>query len=271
MSGETLALTWQQRAEIWGRLKPPARPSAGDIAQYEAALRAELAPGRRAVCLILGATPELRSVAHRCGCSVACADSDRSMFESLRSMVHPAGPEEFLCTDWFDLPGGGRFDAVLGDGSVNMVPVERYGDLLGVLARVTRAGGAAMLRVHLRTAPTFESFEEILAWYRREHGGKPFFPTIRTPLYMHWMDRHGTDAVDTGEIYRYLGSLHGAGILTDEEFSSRAPTGVTLYLPRAEAFESLASRWFTIERVRYGADYGYPESHPLYVLRRAPA
>jgi hypothetical protein len=269
VSGEDVLLSWEQRAEVWGRLRPPARPSPGDVEQYEAALRAEVASGRRAACLILGATPELRSLAHRCGCDVVCADADRSMFETLRSMVQPAGPEEFLRTDWFELPGARRFDVVLGDGSVNMVPVGRHGELLGVLARVTRGGGAAVLRVHLRTAPTFASFEEILAWYRREHGDQPFFPTVRTPLYMLWMERRGTDTIDTGEIHRYLDSLRAGGVLTQEEFSSKAPTGLVLHLPRAEAFECLASRWFAIERVRHGADYGFPDSHPIYVLRRA--
>ena len=260
--------TLRQRAEFWGRLKPPTRPSAGDLAQYEATLRAEPERGHPASCLILGSTPELRSLAHRRGYRVVCADSDGLMFEALTSMVQPGGPEEFLHTDWLEISGDRRYDIVLGDGAVNMVPIERLGEFLGAMARVTEPGGAAVLRVHLQTDPPFASIEEIVAWYRRDHRGKPFFPAIRTPLYMLLMRQKATQVIDTGEIHTYLASLRDKGILTDEEFSSHRHFSILVNFTRAEVFERLASRWFAIERIRHGADYGFPENHPIYVLRR---
>lgn len=259
-----------QQGLQWARRKPPARPSAGDLAQYEATLPNESALGYPPCCLILGCTPELRSLAHRRGLRVVCADSDGLMFEAMGSMVEPRRREEFLHTDWFDISGDRLYDIVLGDGSFNMVPAMRHGDLFDAIARVTGPGATVALRVHLQTAPPFASIEEIVAWYRRKHRGQPFFPTIRTPLYMLLMHEQATEVIETGDIDALFVSLRAKGILTDEEFGSRMPMSVTLHFARAGAFERLASRWFAVERIRYGADYGFAENHPIYVLRRMP-
>lgn len=259
--------TWQERAGAWQTLKPPARPSPGDIVEYEKALRPEVAAHPAPACLILGATPELRSLAHANDCRVFCADTSRTMFEALRPMVAPAGPEELLCVDWLELPSRLRFDVVLGDGAVNMIPTARHSELLEGLARVVAPGGAAILRVHLRTPPLFEDLEAVLGWCRREGRGSPFYTVVRTPFYMFWLALKGGDVIDTAEVYDFFRRLHAAGRVTDEEFSSLTPTDMRLYLPGREMFEELASRWFAIERIRHGADCLHPGNHPIYVLR----
>jgi SAM-dependent methyltransferase len=268
VSNDPRQAVWKDRAAEWTRLLPPSRPSAGDARAYEAALREATPERRRTECLILGATPELRSVAHRLGCGVTCADASRSMFETLRPMVDPPGPEAFLEGDWLDLPAGAAFDAVLGDGALNMVPGPRHGELLAAVARVTRPGGIVVLRVHVRTAPPFATFEEIVAWYRQARAGAPFFSTVRTPLYMWWMARRGAAHVDGAEVRAFLQSRHEAGAITDEEFRSRRAGGIPIHMPSAEEFERLAPPAFTVEAKRFGGDYGFPENHPIYVLRR---
>ena len=132
-------------AERWHLNKPPARPSAGDVKIYQSFMRQ---PART---LLLGATPEIRSLARQHGHALTSVDVDDRVYRGLESLVTwPAGEkEEFVCADWLQMDLGKEFDLVIGDGSINMIPSPSHATFLQRVAAHTRPGGLVLLRVSL--------------------------------------------------------------------------------------------------------------------------
>ena len=264
-------IAWDaERARAWHLFLPPARPSPGEVAIYERALRQEL-DRRVPECLLLGSTPELRSLAHRHGCPLRCVDRNGEVFRILAGMVEPSGPEEFQECDWLEMPDGPTADVVFADGSMNMLPLARHVPFLDKLRAAVRPGGLAMLRVHLLRAPRFADAEAVFEWYRRRPRPAAVFSTTRTHLDMLWMDRE-RQAVDFVDVHGRLRALHERGAIHNDEFEAYdrlvAFNRITLHYARRRDFERDVQRRFRIEGVVRGRDYAADEQHPVYLLRR---
>jgi hypothetical protein len=264
-------ITWDaQRARAWHLFLPPARPSPGEVAIYEHALRQEI---ERQVpdCLLLGSTPELRSLAHRYRCPLHCVDRNGEVFRILAGMVDPPGPERFEERNWLDMHDRPTADVIFADGSMNMLPVALHSPFLDKLHTAVRPGGLAMLRVHLMRAPRFADAEAVFTWYRRRHRRAAVFSTTRTHLDMLWIDPR-RQAVDFVEVHGRLRALHARGVITDEEFAAYdqlvAFNRITLHYAQRWDFERDATRHFRIEGIARGRDYAADTQHPVYLLRR---
>jgi hypothetical protein len=262
----------EKRARAWDLFLPPARPSPGEVAVYESALRAEFERGSRD-CLLLGATPELRSLAHRLRCALRCVDRNAQVFSILGAKVHPHGEEHFECSDWLEMSLRPRVDLVFGDGSLNMLPGSVHQRFLENTRAVLNPGGLAALRVHLMESPRFADPAAVFHWYREAARKDPVFSATRTHLDMLWLDR-GRQAIDFVEFHHNIRELHDSGAITDEEFAAYDNllefNKITLYYAGRDEFERRASRCFQIEDVRTGGDYTAHEQHPVYLLRREP-
>lgn len=264
-------VTWDaQRAHAWHLFMPPARPSPGEVAIYERALQQEI---ERHVpdCLLLGSTPELRSLAHRYRCPLRCVDRNGEVFRILGSMVDPSGPVRFEECDWLAMEDRPTADAIFADGSMNMLPLARHAPFIEKLHAALRPGGLAALRVHLVRAPRFADAEAVFRWCRRRRRPAPVFSTTRTHLDMLWMDPR-RQAVDFVEVHGRLHALHERGVITDDEFDAYdrlvAFNRITLHYARRRDFERDATRHFRIEGIARGRDYAADEQHPVYLLIR---
>ncbi len=176
------------RARAWHLFMPPARPSKGEVAHYERLLISEglvLRPD----WILLGCTPELRSLAARYQREILCIDRNDRVFEVLRSMVSPQFSERFLCSEWLQSRISAPVDVVLGDGSLNMVAGTRHRAFLKKIAGILKPGGAAILRVHLLGPARFSTPGEVFEWYRTSARGEPVFSATRTHLDMLWVNR----------------------------------------------------------------------------------
>lgn len=129
---------WLSYHEKWSRLGPPLRPDKDVIAGFRQALGA-----RVGTALLFGVTPELADIA-----------DDLTAIDRSQPMIDHIWPGDTTHRrarrgDWLNLDfADGAFDAVVGDGSLNML---RYPDcirtaLIGV-ARVLRPGGRFVCRL----------------------------------------------------------------------------------------------------------------------------
>jgi SAM-dependent methyltransferase len=132
---------WQRYHARWSQIRPPLRPNR-DVVDCIV----NLAGGRDRKVLLLGVTPELADAF----VTVQAVDKSPAMIASL--WPGDSATRKVSLGDWLDIPGpAGRFDAVIGDGSLNMPHYPRETRIL--LDRVTDLlvpGGVFACRVYER-------------------------------------------------------------------------------------------------------------------------
>ena len=127
---------WRNFAAVFDKLRPPLRPSPGDVANVVRGLA-----DRDKRVLLLGVTPELSVL----GEELVAADNSPRMIQR----VWPGDNERrrAIVADWTALPFNDHtFDAVVGDGSINSAP-EVMQQVVGEVRRVLRQGGRAVFRM----------------------------------------------------------------------------------------------------------------------------
>ena len=140
-----------ERARHWHLFSAPARPSAGELAIYAAAVNA---PDEQRVAL-LGATPELRSLAAARGLCVTAYDRSADVFAMLRPADVSQEAERVVEGEWTDIADRNCYALVLADGSLNMVAKAQQPHVLERIAEMVCSGGRALMRVHLAEPPRY--------------------------------------------------------------------------------------------------------------------
>jgi hypothetical protein len=259
-----------ERARAWRHFMPPARPSPGEVALYARFVERE-ARGGSPKCLLLGSTPELRSMIHARGYELVCVDRDRQVFETLTGMVECPGEELFIESDWMDMNFESSFDVILADGSMNMLDHSLHSGFLGNMHSALRPGGLVIQRCHLLALPVFRTPSAVFEWYRSTCGGKPIFTSTRTHLDMLWVDPK-SGALDFTVFHQKIREMYYKGMISDEEHGAYAAllefNRIILYYSRVSGFETQASKHFHIEGIYNGEDYACHEQHPVYLLRK---
>lgn len=274
MSNEDIQKTWNDIAKAWHFHAPPARPSEGHIKHYEQLLLHEKTQGNNN-CLLLGATPEIRSLIHKHECKVVCVDHNRTMFDALRKLVNPNGPEHFLCSDWLEMNINPPVEIVMGDASLNMLPHDKHEELLKLISNILCSNGAAILRINVIGNPQFSSPVEVFDWYRTNLRHKPVFTTVQPHLVMLWLRSMKTQVFDHAEYYQYICELYTDGVILETEFSSfkniLQQSKIKICYSDTKTFERLTCRDFTIEKILYADDFPGHIYYPIYRLRKIPS
>jgi SAM-dependent methyltransferase len=261
----------EKRARAWHLFMPPARPSEAEVTIYEHALKNENDRQKAIELVVLGATPELRSLAHRFAAQLTCVDFNETVFSILFDMVSPKGKEEFYCCDWKTMDVNRKFSMVFGDGSINMLHPSQHEPFLNNMSELLVPGGIAVVRVHVINPPAFTEATEVFQWYRNNKIQEPLFTATRNHLDMLWMNRN-TMGIDFNEFHNKLRKMLSDRVITDDEFGEYDRlleyNRITLYYCEREGFEKLVCEQFKIEQVLYGKDHLSHLHHPIYYLRK---
>jgi hypothetical protein len=250
-------------AERWGRYRPPARPSAGDLAIYRSLMQA---PVRT---LLLGATPEIRSLAHQLGHRLTIVDRSEDVYRALTSMVEPLGAEEFRCGDWLEAACGEQFDLVVGDGSLNMLPLHLHARFIDHVAARTKPGARALLHVHLVREPVFATAEAVFERFRE--GSQHIYTATKLHLSMLMLDRE-TGEVSNADVWTTILELHARGAIDESTFCALRDIlegdALSVHFVHESRFRELVAPLFDVESVHCAGNYELHEAKPIYCLRR---
>ena len=165
----------RQFAQRWAAVTPPMRPSEVEMARYEKALL-EARPRRSATALILGATPELRSLALKYHLAATGCDIDDNVWKALTILRTVEGEEGFIHGNWLNLPESPRYDFILGDCSFNMLTWDEMQILAAKVRALLKDNGVSIQRI--QAAPetlTLDRIEPAVASYRRGGLKMPLF------------------------------------------------------------------------------------------------
>jgi len=85
--------SWKSLSEVWGDLKPPMRPSPGEVLVYERFLKQAIKKiGKKPKVLLFGATPELRDLFAKYDLEVTMVDLNPEMVKAMNKLVSQKKP-----------------------------------------------------------------------------------------------------------------------------------------------------------------------------------
>lgn len=141
---------WKRLAAHWKKLAPPMRPSKGDLKVYEAFLRRAIRGVRHPRILVMGATPEMRDLAHAHSAEVTVADFSSEMIKAMVGLMKykkKTNEEVWVKGNWATLPlKAGYYDIILGDGVIDNVPWATHGQWLRHTRDLLKPDGAFITR-----------------------------------------------------------------------------------------------------------------------------
>lgn len=257
-------------ARAWSLYVPPARPSAGETRLYQQLIE-EHRLYNSSHWLLLGSTPEIRSLSGRYARTLLAVDINPGVFAELAALVDPIGEERLVCGDWSAIELPSPVSAGFADGSFTMVHPRGHDTLIRNIARMFVPGGIFVVRVHLRVNPPFSSAEELFEALRKHGSAESIVTRARSCLDMLWLNPE-TGHISVPDMNARIRMLHERGVLSDEEYApfSRLASynKLDLYYSTRDSFEALISPYFEIVSHSTSGDYTGHELHPIYVLKR---
>ncbi|MCJ7611780.1 MAG: class I SAM-dependent methyltransferase [Candidatus Aminicenantes bacterium] len=250
-------------AQKWSAVTPPMRPSPQELAVYEKNLLwVNLADG--ATALILGATPELRSLALKHGLRTTGCDFDANFWQAMTLLRTVEGPEEFLHADWLDLPEDRRYDAILGDCSLNMLTPERVAPFVQKIHGLLHKDGISIQRI--QTANENLNMDDIAQAVRsfRENN-----PGISLNLYLIFLAQSLRNLYHPEMTHRQFYESIVFRYLTPEEIEGLRPFLIDrkMAYPRPQDMTDLLEQFFKIVRVEKSSGPGLWDTAAVYVLK----
>lgn len=253
-------------AQRWAAVTPPMRPSGEELVRYEKAILGKK-PRDGATALILGSTPELRSLALKHHLKTTGCDIDDGVWKALTSLRTVEGEEDFIHGNWLNLPESRRYNFILGDCSFNMLTWDEMQILAAKVRALLKEDGVSIQRI--QAAPeslTLDTIGQAVAAYRR--GGYEislFFyliflgEALRNLLRPEMNNREFFESV----VFNYL---------TPDEASQMRPALVDRKFgyPKWNDMLALLERHFTIVREEKSTEPGIWDTASVFVLKRKP-
>ncbi|MFH1771081.1 MAG: class I SAM-dependent methyltransferase [archaeon] len=121
-------------------------PDESEIKVFEKYLKEAINNKSKPKALILGATPELRDIAIEYGLETVTVDISENLAIALtKAMKHRDSPlNKILIGDWLNMDNifeKDSFDVIMGDASLNNVPIEKYDEIMGICKYLLKKGG----------------------------------------------------------------------------------------------------------------------------------
>lgn len=165
---------WLHTAQNRYKMKPPIRPSPGDLKIYDQFLHNAVKNQKTAKILILGSTPELRDLAAKYTKEVTVVDVNLEMILAMTKLMRKKNPSEiWVKTSWLSMPlSHNYYDVILGDGVVNNVAWSEVNIFWKHLAEVLKPNGKFVTRILFYIPPKISSgiASEIMEHIRKRRG-----------------------------------------------------------------------------------------------------
>lgn len=271
MSADTK--TWTESpAKFWAKWTPPDRPSPGEIRVYEEVLQQIMRKKKRPHVMVLGSTSEFRDLysAYRLPCTVV--DYRKENYEALGLLMKRRQyRESLLIQDWLTMRPKQKFDLILGDYCINVIPKERQTQFIKSLSRILASGGLCMIKTFVRYDSERGNLAKSLHFYRTQKKHRPILETIMAPMFKYVYDFKKEQA-SLPDIHRVFLRLYKQKKMKKDEwdyFVSLNLEGISLkvYIPYfldiIKVIESNASLY----GVRYGGDW-FSTDVPILMFKK---
>lgn len=255
-------------AKVWRAMPHIIRPTKSEVEIYEGILRKIRKDGMKV--LILGATPEFRDLTAKLGIATTIVDMNPVMIKSMTLLMEqtPAN-EKVVISDWLSFETGEKYDVVLSDCSITMLPWPMFENLVRKVAGVLKEGGYWLGRVAVTPKGfTFPSWDE--SWkFIKKYPNDPWeaincmLVSVRNK---DWL------LVSQKQLER-LKQDFDAGKMTEEEYNKlKIPNPrICITYPPEEEFDKIFSKHFALVSKELGSEFFSCRWAPIYFGKVSPA
>jgi len=162
---------WKEIALFWSKLKPPLRPSKGEIKIYQKFIQEVLhfSKTKHPQILLLGATPELRESLAKLNYFLTLIDINPLMIKAMTSLLKvKRRKEKIIVDDWLKFNLKEKFDLILGDHIFSNIPYSKYPKLFLNIKRHLKEEGFFITNIHLKVFFKNFNLEKFLKKYFKE-------------------------------------------------------------------------------------------------------
>jgi len=253
-------------ARAWKYIVPPARPALSELVIFDEYL-SKFDRGSR--MLILGSTPEFRDLGYLHKFSTSVVDYNEQNFHILKEqMKHPSN-EKLIVGDWREMDFKEEFDIVLGDLSLNYVPVEDRPVVFENIRKALARDGVSLQRMWTRKDGVYDDFDKILKERFEQRAGMDYFYSLAMPLLMYFYNEE-KGYTQSQDILGGLKKAKEENKINEELFEAFDKPWHDYKIPHRlvlkEEFERAVEEYFTVS-VEYGKDH-FSEYCPIYVLNK---
>ncbi len=142
---------WKSVSDVWGSLKPPLRPSPGEIKIYERFLKKTLSNNSSRRALLFGATPELRDLLAKYKFEVTLIDVNPAMVKATTKLLKRKNHrEKIIIGDWLKikLPQN-YYDLAMGDHIIGNVNFKKWNHFFSLVTKLLTKNGYFLTNVQL--------------------------------------------------------------------------------------------------------------------------
>jgi SAM-dependent methyltransferase len=277
---------WRTVAKRWQEIPAPMHPWQSEIKIYQRLAYQVLKNVRNPRILILGATPEMRDIAHNIRNSeVTCVDIDMNMILAMGQLLKnpdKAKQETWIRSNWVTVPLlEGNYDLILGEAVLGNVGRELWPNFLNHLKNILRPNGHFITRIVAHDlgdwhGKTLEEVFDYASAHRLNFMELYFLLFYRIFGGKHVLKMSNVDMYKT--IQRFYNKNRKKYVLPDK-YVEGLLNKIAKYLPASpfqwsngpkRVAEKYLSRYFNIK----GEYYGHGESafnaayHPIYLLKK---
>ncbi|MFH1769925.1 MAG: class I SAM-dependent methyltransferase [archaeon] len=249
----------------WKHFTTPSRPSPSELEYMKQRI---LEKGKDAKILILGSTPEYRNLCGELGLPVTLIDFNKTSYEVLKGLVDNV-PEETLVEDnWISVKLKEKFDIILGDNVVNVMPLPDMKAFIENLSKLLAENGLLFTRNYIRYEGEEYTPEKAIEEYRREGKDWPFQAgTLRNFSLAGY--NFDTQMVMLRDIWKGITRIHDKGLITDEEFKEYVNLSLDreggFCIPLKEESEKWHEEFFKEDDVFYATEPWMKKNLPVFV------
>jgi hypothetical protein len=260
--------------DTWETLAPPFRPSAKEVSFYKTEL--EKRPTGSSV-LVLGSTPELRTLAGRHTTHPVVADQSKHMLEAMSRFLDPGLParEVWIDEEWTRLMHEATFDVILGDLVLRQFPIENQAAFLAKMHQMLSDDGVFITRVHFSQPYVQDDAAPLTAEFLAKARGKYSAPAV-CGFIAELLDATAEKAdrrfsyenamVFLKDLLPTLSRREDRALV--ERILRRFSRGLTMSLAPQEEVRRAIEVYFTIRREYVASDYPHASHYPVLVLAK---
>ncbi len=272
--------SWKSLAEVWADLKPPMRPSRGEILVYEKYLKQVTKKlGRKPKVLLFGATPELRDLFVHHKLAVTMVDINQEMVKAMDKLVRIQNPQEKLVYgDWINFRLKEKFDLAIGDHIYCNIPFKKFREFSANIKRHLNPAGFLIHSIVLKELKDKISLAEFLKKYRSSTALKNnrlekwywiFNLMFNSDIYQKSL--RGPYWLSVGELWCQAWqkeielSLQEAAEITDHIFIAKRCMYI---LPPRQEFETVFQKDFKIIASDHSREHPFYQCYRIYFARK---
>ncbi len=253
----------------WARALPPLRPSAADIKVYRKLLKHCLVKDRVTNVLVLGAVPEIRDLLSRFYTAVTVVGRDKKLVRALTALRRSQSRETIVITPWQRIPLSNKYDVVIGDLSLNLLPLRSLETVLMRIAKLLREGGYFIHRTMAFHQQTPVEVKKILVDWRRGKINASEFWWL-TSVYSDFASFDSKGMVkQERKFIQLMQQLYQDEALTKSEMHKldRFILGIDFTILPQKQWEQLLSQYFIIKKITKSDSFKYSRDIPIWLTQ----